>query len=65
MNVKIETPEPEESRSEEDPSTPQRLVNVAGHLKNRLYFDSGVSLHIIFNKELLGGLIKLNRAIKI
>ena len=64
-SVKVQTPEPEESRSEEDTSTPQRLASVARHQKNCLYNDSGASLHIIFNKELLRGLIKLDRVIKI
>ena len=64
-SVKIQTPEPEELRSKEDTSTPQRLVSMAGHPKNHLFIDSGASLHIIFNRELLGGLIKLDRAIKI
>ena len=63
--MKIQIPEPEESRSGEDTSTPQRLVSVAKHPKNPLYIDSDASLHIIFNRELLGGLIKLDRAIKI
>ena len=40
-------------------------MSVAGHLKNRLFIDSGASLHVIFNKELLGGLIKHDRAIEI
>ena len=52
-NLKKQTPEPEVSRSGDDTSTPQRLVSVAGHLQNRLYIDSGASLHIIFNIELL------------
>ena len=64
-SVKIQISEPEESRSGEDTSTPQRLVSVAEHPKNRLFIDSGASLHIICNRELVGGLIKLNRAIKI
>ena len=64
-SVKIQTPEPEESRTGEDALTPQRLVSVAGHPKNCLYIDSGASLYIIFNRELLGDLIKLDRAIKI
>ena len=65
-SVKIQMPEPEESRNREDAaSTPQRLLSVARHPKNRLYIDSGASLHIIFNRELLGGLIKLDRVIKI
>ena len=32
------------------------MTSVAGHPKNRLYINSSVSLHILFNKELLGGL---------
>ena len=64
-SVNIQTPEPGESRSGEDASTPQRLVSVAGHLSNHLFIGSGTSLHIIFNRELLGGPIKLDRAIKI
>ena len=43
-----------ELRSADDRSTPQRMTSVAGHPKNRLYIDSGASLHILFNKELLG-----------
>ena len=61
----IQTSEPEESRSGKDASTSQRLVIVARNPKNHLYINRGTSLHIIFNRELLGGLIKLNRAIKI
>ena len=64
-SVKIQTPEPDESKSVDDASTPQRLVSVAGHLKNRLFIDIGASLHIIINRELLGGFIKVDRAIKI
>ena len=63
-SVMIQTLEPEESRSGEDALTPQYRVSVAGHPKNRLYLDSGASLHIIFNRELLGGLIKLDKATK-
>ena len=64
-SVKIQTPEPEESWSREDDLTPQHLVSVAGYPKNCLYIDSCAFLHIIFNRGLLGGLIKINRAIKI
>ena len=32
---------------------PQRLRSVAGHPKNRLYIDSGASVHILFNQEFL------------
>ena len=45
--------------------TPQRLVSMDGHQKNCLYIDNVAFLHIIFNRELVGGLIKLVRAIKI
>ena len=47
----------QELRSVNDSSTPQRMTSVAGHPKNRLYIDSGASLHILFNKELLGNLM--------
>ena len=43
--------DPEESRSTKKDSTPQRMTSVAGHPKNRLYIDSGASLHILFNKK--------------
>ena len=32
------------------------MTSDAGHPKNRLYINSGASLHILFNKELLGKL---------
>ena len=41
------------------------MTSVAGHPKNRLYIDSGASLHILFNKELMGGLQDLDRPLKI
>ena len=64
-SMKVQVPEPEESRSGDDSSTPQRLASVAGHPKNRLYMDSGASIHILFNKELLGGIVNLDKSIKI
>ena len=64
-SVKIKVPEPEESRSVDDALTPQRLASVAGQPKNRLYIESGASIHILFNKELLGGIVNLDRALKI
>ena len=64
-SVKIQIPEPKESRSGEDTSSPQRLIIVAGHPNNPLFIDSGASLHNISNRELLGGFIKVDRAIKI
>ena len=63
--MKIQTPKPEESSSGEDTSTPQRLVSVTGYPKKRLFIVSGASIHILFNKELLGGIVSLNRALKI
>ena len=64
-SVKIQVHEPEESRSGDDASTPQRLASVAGHLKNRLYINSGASIHILFNKELLGDIVDLDKSVKI
>ena len=58
-------PELEESRSVKEASTPQRMASVTGHPKNRLYIDSGESLHVLFNKELMGGLVNLDRPLKI
>ena len=55
----------QESRTADKDSTPQRMTSVAGHPKNRLYIDSDVSLHILFNKELMGGLQDLDRPLKI
>ena len=63
--VKIQLHDFEESISGEDALTPQRLVSVAGHPKDCLYINTGASLHTISSRELLEGLIKLNRAIKI
>ena len=54
-----------EIRSEDKVSTPQRMTSVAGYPKNRLYIDSGASLHILFNKELMGGLHNLDNPLKI
>ena len=64
-SVKIQTPKPEELRSGEDTLTPQRLVSMAGYSKNRLNIDSGEFVHILFNRELFGGLIKLDQIINI
>ena len=55
----------QELRSVDDSSTPQRMTSVAGHPKNRLYINSGASLHILFNKELLGELNDIKVPIKI
>ena len=64
-SVKIQTLEPEESRSGEDPSLSQHILIVTGHPKYCLFINISGSQHIIFNIELLGGFIKLNRPIKI
>ena len=64
-SVELQVPEPEESRSGDEVSTPQRLASVAGHPKNRLYIDSGASLHILFNNKLLSCIVNLDRALKI
>ena len=55
----------EESMSMKEASTPQRMASVAEHPKNCIYIDSGTSIHILFNKELMGGLVNLNRPLKI
>ena len=47
----------QELRNADDGSTPQRMTSVTEHPKNRLYIDSGASLHILFNKELFGKLL--------
>ena len=54
-----------ELRSEDVDSTPQRMTSVAGHPNNCLYIDSGASLHILFNRELMGGLQNLVNPLKI
>ena len=54
-----------ELRSDNEMSTPQRITSVTGHPKNRLYIDSGASLHILFNKKLLGGLHNIANTLKI
>ena len=41
------------------------MTSVAGHPKNRLYIDSAASLHILFNKELLGGLHNIANPLKV
>ena len=41
------------------------MTSVAGHPKHRLYIDSGASLHILFNKELLGELNDIKVPVKI
>ena len=41
------------------------MASVTGYPKNRLYINSGASLHILFNKELLGELNDIKVPIKI
>ena len=53
------------SRSAKEDSTPQCMTSVAGHPKKCLYIVSGASLHILFNKELMGGLQNLDSPVKI
>ena len=45
-----------ESWCVKEASTPQCMTSVAGHPKNRFHIDSGASLHILINKELMGGI---------
>ena len=52
-------------RSEDKDLTPQRMTNVSGHPKNRLCINSGASLHILFNKELMGELHNRDKSLKI
>ena len=55
----------QELRSVDKYSTPQRMTSVAGHPKNRLYIDSGASLHTLFNKELMGELHNIDKPLNI
>ena len=64
-SVKVEVPKGKEPKPGDDPSTPQRLASVAGHPKNRLYIDSGASIHILFNRELLGVIVNIEKYINI
>ena len=41
------------------------MTSVAGHPKYRLHIDSGTSLHILFNKELMGELHNTDKPLKI
>ena len=41
------------------------MTSVAEHPKNRLYIHNGASLHILFNKELIGELHNINKPLKI
>ena len=54
-----------ELRNEDKDSTSQRMTSVTGHPKNRFYIKSGASLHVLFNKELIGRLQNLDRPLKI
>ena len=55
----------QELRSVDEDSTPKHMTSVTGHPKNRLYIDSGASLHILFNKELVGELQNIDKPLKI
>ena len=55
----------DESRSVEEASTPQHMTSVAENPKNWVYIDSGASIHILFNKELIGGVVNLHMPLKI
>ena len=55
----------QELRSVDDSSTPQRMTSVTVNPKNRLYINCGASLHILFNKELLGELNNIEMPLKI
>ena len=54
-----------ELKSEDKNSTQQRMTSVAGHPKIRLYIDSRASLHILFNKELMGELYDTDKPLNI
>ena len=54
-----------ELRSVDEDSKLQCMTSATGHSKNHLYIDSGASLHILFNNELMGGLRNLDRPLKI
>ena len=41
------------------------MTSVTGHSKNRLYIDNSASLHILFNKELMGELHNIDKPLKI
>ena len=58
-------PESGELRRVVDILKPQQEVSLAGHPKNCFYISSSAFLHILFNRELLGGLIQLDQIIKI
>jgi len=56
-SVKIQIPEPKESRSGEEAMTPRHLVSVDRDPKNRSYINGSASIHNLFNKELLAGIV--------
>jgi len=58
-------PEPAESRSMEEATTWKRLVSVDRDPKNRSYINSDASIRNLFNNELLAGLLKLDKILKI
>ena len=64
-SVKIQMPESGESKSGEKAMTLQHLTSVDGDPKNCSYINNSASIHNIFNKKLLTGIVKLDRALKI
>ena len=54
-----------ELRNGEETMIRQRLFSVEGGPKNRFYIDSGASINNFYSKELLTGLVKFNRSLKI
>ena len=58
-------PKPRSAVPKSRSGPPQRVRSVAGHPKNRLYIDSGASVHILFNRELLEGIQDLDRPLAI
>ena len=58
-------PEPEEPWNMDDILEAQQELSVTGHPKNRLYTNSGASVYILFNRELLEGFTQLDWVIKI
>ena len=64
-NVMMQMPVPAWSRSREEAMIPKHLVKMDKDPKKHSYINSSTSIRNIFNKELLVGLVKFNRALKI
>ena len=54
-----------ESRNNNDKPRSDKGKSIAGHPKHRLYLDSGASIHITFNKDLLNERYLLHKPMKI